>query len=58
LTTSFASARFATDCAKIHLSTLTAAQAGGCELFCSDSGRTKAQADNDQNANPKKAFGL
>jgi hypothetical protein len=29
----------------IHLSTLTAAQAGGCELFCSDSGRTKAQAN-------------
>jgi hypothetical protein len=26
---------------------LTAAQAGGCELFCSDSGRTKAQANND-----------
>ena len=25
----------------IHLSTLTAAQADGCELFCSDSGRTK-----------------
>jgi hypothetical protein len=26
-----------------HLSTLAAVQAGGCELFCSDSGRTKAK---------------
>jgi hypothetical protein len=39
----------------IHLSTLTAAQAGGCELFCSDSGRAKAQANNDRSANPKRS---
>ena len=29
----------------MHLSALAAVQAGGCELLCSDSGRTKAQAD-------------
>src|SRR5271169_4038053 len=39
----------------IHLSILAAVQAGGCELFCSDSGRTKAQANNDRNAIPKRS---
>ena len=39
----------------IHLSTLAAVQAGECELFCSDSGPTKAQANNDRNAIPKRS---
>ena len=49
-----ASARFSVDLA-IHLSTLAAVHAGGCELLCSESGRTEAQANNDRNANPKRS---